>query len=138
MRNRIICASFIIIFLSGFVLHAQEKTEVLTSSDKKKVIDVLYKLNEKIHKILKARDITYKTITLKIRFQGFETHTRSFTLPIPSLRNEKKSMNIILRLLHGFSYDKRKIRLIGIKFSNITPLKFKQTTLLQCFPKLNS
>ncbi|MCK4529909.1 MAG: tetratricopeptide repeat protein [Candidatus Marinimicrobia bacterium] len=49
MRNRIIYASFIIIFLSGFVLQAQKKTEVLTRSDKKKAIEKAGQLLSKFY-----------------------------------------------------------------------------------------
>ena len=49
MRNRIIYASFIIIFLSGLVLQAQKKTEVLTISDKKKAIEKAGRLLSKFY-----------------------------------------------------------------------------------------
>ena len=73
--------------------------------------------------------ITYKTITLKIRFEGFETYTRSKTLPF-HFQDKNRVMEVILQLFKEFSNKNKKIRLIGIKLSNIerNP-KVKQTDI---------
>lgn len=86
-------------------------------------LNVLYsKLNElniKIHDKLERKDLYYRTITLKIRFEGYITQTRSQTLAFPS-RNLKESFNILMKLLKKSKNPLKKVRLIGLKYSNIT------------------
>jgi len=87
-------------------------------------------INKRIHKSVIKHQITYKTITLKIRFEGFQTYTRSKTLPF-HIQDEKYVINIILELFKEFSNNKKKVRLVGIKLSNFERnQKAKQTNLL--------
>ncbi|MHA1456021.1 MAG: DinB/UmuC family translesion DNA polymerase [Promethearchaeota archaeon] len=74
-------------------------------------------MNEKLHEKVKKDKISYKTITLKIRLEGFLTYTRSKTLPY-HIQNKEKTISVILELFKEFSKDKRKIRLVGIRLSN--------------------
>jgi len=87
-------------------------------------------LNDRIHKKLQQDNISYRTVTIKIRFEGFETFTRSKSLSYP-IQDEQQAMGIVTELLEEFSNKKRKIRLVGIKFSNLLQNETtKQTTLL--------
>jgi len=94
-----------------------ERTFLEDTDNFKYILSKLEDINHKIHKIILKNNIAYKTITLKIRFEGFETHTRSKTLPFP-IQDLKKVMNVILKLYQEFLNKKKKIRLIGIKLSN--------------------
>ncbi len=88
-------------------------------------------INGRIHKSVLKNQITYKTITLKIRFEGFQTFTRSKTLPF-HIQNQEFVLNIILDLFSEFSGSKKKVRLVGIKLSNFerNP-KTRQTNLIK-------
>ncbi|MFX1393770.1 MAG: DNA polymerase IV, partial [Promethearchaeota archaeon] len=87
-------------------------------------------LNERLHDLVIIKHITYKTITLKIRFEGFKTFTRSKTLPFP-IQDKKKVIDTVLKLYDEFSNTRKKIRLVGIKLSNLEKnLKVKQTNLI--------
>ncbi len=109
---------------------SRERTFLEDTDDFKLILTTFEEINKKIHKKIIKHNIFYKTMTLKIRFQGFITFTRSKSLFIP-IQNEKKTLEIILELFKEFSKGKRKIRLIGIKLSNLdTKIKFKQRNLL--------
>jgi len=95
MRNRIIYASFIIFFLSGFVLQAQKKTEVLTKSEKKEAIEragellskfyVIPEVGSQMENLLKSRrkEGAFKNITDPIEF------VNTITIEMRSISNDK-------------------------------------------------
>ncbi|MFX1388902.1 MAG: DNA polymerase IV [Promethearchaeota archaeon] len=96
--------------------------------------EILMKLediNEKIHMTIEKHRISYKTITLKIRFEGFQTFTRSRTLNF-HIQDKKYVLKVILELFKEFLDSNKKVRLVGIKLSNlIENQKVHQTDLLQ-------
>ena len=94
------------------------------------ILEKMEEINNKIHKTLENNDIYYRTITLKIRFEGFLTYTRAKTLPIP-IKDKNKALNIVLVLYKEFKDNNKKVRLIGIKFSNFQQnSKIKQMRLI--------
>jgi DNA polymerase IV (DinB-like DNA polymerase) len=95
-----------------------ERTFFEDTNDFNDIINRLEGINERIHKSVIKHHITYKTISLKIRFEGFETYTRSKTLPF-HIQNKNKVMEVILKLFNQFSDKNKKVRLIGIKLSNL-------------------
>jgi DNA polymerase IV (DinB-like DNA polymerase) len=64
------------------------------------------------------QQLLFKTVTVKIRYQGFETHTRSKTLPFLTnrLRDLQKTANVLL--FTNLCKD-RKVRLIGVRVSSL-------------------
>ena len=97
---------------------SKERTFYEDTNDFSVIFTKFEEINEKIHAYLEKSNIFYKTITLKIRFEGFETFTRSKSFSFP-LREKHKALNIVLELFNEFSSLKRKVRLVGIKFSNL-------------------
>ncbi|MFX1567297.1 MAG: DNA polymerase IV [Promethearchaeota archaeon] len=93
------------------------------------ILSRIEEINESIHKSVIKHQITYKTVTLKIRFEGFQTFTRSKTLPF-HIQDKDFVLDITLELFREFSNSKKKIRLVGIKLSNFerNP-KTRQTNL---------
>jgi DNA polymerase IV (DinB-like DNA polymerase) len=109
---------------------SKERTFFEDTSDLAVIFSKLEDINEKIHENLEKYNILYKTITLKIRFEGFETFTRSKSLLFP-IRERSLALKIVLELFDEFSDSKRKIRLVGIRFSNLKRnRKETQTSLL--------
>ncbi|UCD01284.1 MAG: DNA polymerase IV [Promethearchaeota archaeon] len=97
----------------------------------KDILLTFEEINKSIHRSIIKHHITYKTITLKIRFEGFQTFTRSRTVPF-HIQDEKFVLNIILDLFKEFSGYQKKVRLVGIKLSNLEKnLKSRQTNLLK-------
>ena len=62
-----------------------------------------------------------RTVGLKIRYQDFSTHTRSHTFKRPQDSLEQ-TLPILFSLLDRF-HPHRKIRLIGVKFSNLEKIR---------------
>jgi DNA polymerase IV (DinB-like DNA polymerase) len=82
------------------------------------VAETLDAISEDLHQELVASDFTFKTITVKIRYENFETHTHGKTLSF--FTNRLKDMQKSARGLAQdcFIFD-RKVRLVGVKLSNL-------------------
>ncbi|MFX0038620.1 MAG: DNA polymerase IV [Promethearchaeota archaeon] len=107
-----------------------ERTFYTDTDNFNEILSKINEINRKLHKSILKHQITYKTITLKIRFEGFKTYTRSKTLPY-HIQDERNVLNIILQLFTEFSNNKKKVRLVGIKLSNLEKnQKARQTSLL--------
>ncbi len=116
----------------------KERTFHQDTVDRATIAQSLSNLNARIHEKLVQGDLYYRTVTLKIRFYGFETHTRSHSFPTRT-RDSHKAMKAILSLLEEFARNKRKVRLIGVRFTNLsTGTKGSQTKLLRFFPELDA
>jgi DNA polymerase IV (archaeal DinB-like DNA polymerase) len=88
------------------------------ADDEKQILQVLDELAEEVHEDVIANGFKFKTITVRIRYQHFDTHTRSKSLLFPTndldiLRNNAK------RLIAPFLRGNKKIRLIGVRVSNL-------------------
>ena len=107
-----------------------ERTFFTDTEDLQEILSRLEDINKRIHKSVVKNNITYKTITLKIRFEGFLTYTRSKTLPY-HIQDKDIVMDVILKLYDEFSNKNKKIRLVGIKLSNLEKnIRSRQTNLL--------
>ncbi len=97
------------------------------TSDWDLVLKVLYRLCEAVHKELDQNHFLFKTVTITVRYENFETHTHSKTLPFLTSRLEdiKKTAN---ELLQPYLRPERKIRLIGARVSSFVSTE-KQTRL---------
>ncbi len=97
------------------------------TSDWDLVLKVLDKLCEQVHKELRENNFLFKTVTVTVRYENFETHTHSKTLPFLTNRLEdfKKASHELLR---PYLRPERKIRLIGSRVSTLVSAE-KQTTL---------
>lgn len=84
------------------------------------IFHVLDKLAEEVHTDVIDNGFKFKTITVRVRYQDFDTHTRSKSLLFPTndldiLRNNAK------RLIAPFLRGNKKIRLIGVRASSLIP-----------------
>lgn len=61
-----------------------------------------------------------RTVTVKLRYHNFRTHTRAQTLPEPSVDRDLL-LRMAVSLLDRFSLD-RPVRLVGVRFSNLVKL----------------
>jgi len=80
----------------------------------------LVTLTNSVHSRLVDEKIAYRTVTLKIRFHGFETFTRSQSLKHPT--SSKDSIFVILRKLSSeFHSNGKSVRLVGVRISGLEP-----------------
>lgn len=110
---------------------SKERTFLENTSDFEFILSKLEDINERINKKIIKHNIYYRTITLKIRLEGFLTYTRSKTLP-HAIQDKAKVMKVILELYKEFSNSGKRIRLVGIKLSNLEKnLNSKQYDLMK-------
>lgn len=109
---------------------SKERTFREDVKDCNKIISTLETLNHRIHQKARKMRIFYRTVTLKIRDEDFETFTRSFSFLYP-LQNQKLALEHILELYTEFQEINKKIRLVGVKISNFSNCQTFQTDLFQ-------
>ncbi len=85
------------------------------------VIRILDILSECVHKDILKKDLSFKTVTLKIRYENFETHVYSKTLPFRTRQLEhlkKTAKELLVNHLRDL-----KIRLVGVRVSNLVLMR---------------
>ncbi len=109
---------------------SKERTFYEDTDDLNLIISKLEEINNRIHKNVIKNKIYYKTVTLKIRLEGFITYTRSKSF-IHHVQDKSQVLKVINELLDQFSTVNKKVRLVGIKLSNLEKApSVAQTTLL--------
>jgi DNA polymerase IV (DinB-like DNA polymerase) len=106
---------------------SHETTFEEDTADADTVLKALDALSEEVCKEALNQRLFFKTVTVKVRYENFETHTRSKTLPFMTNRVQdlKKTAK---ELLQVYLRHDRKIRLIGVRVSSFVKGE-KQKTL---------
>jgi DNA polymerase IV len=79
---------------------------------------LLSHLSQKTCKRLREAGLAARTLTLTIRYAGFDTYTRSQTMPEP-VHLDADIQRVFLQLFEEHRNKKRKIRLLGTALSNL-------------------
>jgi len=87
--------------------------------DKESIESTLMFLSEKVSNRLREDDIKGRTITLKIRLEGFKTYTRAVTIHEATNFTDILYKNI-KELYNDFNRKSKKVRLLGVKVSNLS------------------
>ena len=112
----------------GIKSTSHETTFEEDTADPAVILQALDDLCEGVIKEVENQHLLFKTVTLKIRYQNFETHTKSHTLPF--LTNRLHDLQKTEReLIAGYLRKDRKVRLIGVRVSSLVSSE-KQKTLL--------
>lgn len=90
--------------------------------DGAQIVNFLKELAEEVHAEVIGSGFKFKTITVRVRYHNFDTHTRSKSMPFPTddlgiLKNSGK------RLIEPFLRGNKKVMLVGIRVSNLIPAK---------------
>lgn len=105
----------------------REVTFERDTDDSNVVFIALEELAHDVHKEAVESKYRFRTVDIKVRYEDFQTHTHSKTLPFHT-----DSFDIFLgtakALLEPFLYSEKKIRLIGVRVSNLSRGE-KQKTL---------
>jgi len=96
------------------------------TSDFGVVFKTLDKLSQEIHDEVVERKLLFKTVTIKIRYENFETHTHGKTLSFftNSLQSLQKAA---IELIQPYLAKNRKVRLVGLRASTLTSNKEQRT-----------
>jgi len=105
---------------------SRENTFEEDTADFDLIFETLDELSREIHEELAERKLLFKTVTIKIRYENFETHTHGKTLPFftNSLQRLKKTAR---ELIQPYLGKNRKIRLVGVRVSNFVSGKEQKT-----------
>ncbi len=96
--------------------------------DRRTVERTLLHLCEQVAASLRERGLAGSTITVKLRWEGFETVTRQLTLPRP-VNTFEGIWPVAVRLLRAADRRGRKVRLIGVGLSALAPSEAGQLSL---------
>jgi len=80
---------------------------------------LLSHLSQKASKRLREAGLSSRTLTLTIRYAGFQTYTRSHTVPEP-VRLDADIFVIFLELFREHRDPRRKVRLLGVALSGLS------------------
>ncbi len=105
---------------------SKEHTFSSDLQDRTEIFRIIDQLVTKIHAKAEKRQYWFKTITLKIRYENFETHTYSSTLRLLTCQQQQFSAEV-QRLGQRHLIPGRHVRLIGVKISNIQKVTGQQT-----------
>jgi len=82
-------------------------------------LEAIEKLSEELAMRAQEANLHFRSVGIKIRFKGFETHTRETTIPNPS-NSRATIVKYANALFEEFKDDSREIRLIGIRVSRLS------------------
>ncbi len=105
-----------------------ERTFGEDTSDWNEVESVLKDLSSELSGRAGAAHLLFRKVGVKIRFQGFETHTRESTLP-SLVKDQETLWKEALGLLKWFRSRARKVRLVGLRVSGLEPESVDQATM---------
>jgi DNA polymerase IV len=89
------------------------------TNDTEALVATLSHLSQKACKRLRESGLTARTLTLTIRYAGFDTYTRSKTLPEPTLL-DGDIFAVFQKLFRQHRDVKRKIRLLGVSLGGFS------------------
>lgn len=97
---------------------SHETTFEEDTDDAEMVLRTSDALSEEVAREIQDQNLSFKTVTIKLRYENFETHTSAKTLSFMTNRDQdiKKTAR---DLLQPFFYRNKKVRLIGVRVSTL-------------------
>ena len=107
---------------------SRETTFQEDTADIQLVLQTMHTMAKQVHGDAIEQHLSFKTVTIKLRFENFETHTNSKTLPF--ITNRLQDLNkTAAELLTLHIKPERKVRLIGVRVSNFVKTDTQKTLL---------
>ena len=95
----------------------RERTYLKDTKNRQAIFDTTRIICNEIKETLNSKKIHFRTVTVKIRYTGFITHTRSQTLQHYTTDTDIL-YNMAVKLISGHLDEKTPVRLIGVSVSN--------------------
>ena len=105
-----------------------EQTFERDIQNKQVVLEALESLVKEVHERLLAEKLLFRTVSIKVRFEGFQTFTRDKT-HTGYVDDIGVVRDYVHHLFREFEKDRRRIRLVGAKLSDLKPAEGRQTRL---------
>jgi nucleotidyltransferase/DNA polymerase involved in DNA repair len=99
---------------------SNETTFETDTGDAREIKESLVALADKVSSRLREAGLKGRTVTLKIRLEGFVTFTRAKTLSLSTNYADVLSREV-LALYAAFDRGRKKVRLLGVKVSGLMP-----------------
>ncbi|MDD4136859.1 MAG: DNA polymerase IV [Methanoregula sp.] len=106
---------------------SRETTFETDTDDPELIASTIDALTKSVCENLAEERLRCRTITLKIRYQGFITRSKSRSLP--HFSRDAATVRSLVHALFGEVYDGRKVRLLGIRLSSLEKRDSGQVTL---------
>ncbi|OGS52549.1 MAG: hypothetical protein A3J79_07535 [Elusimicrobia bacterium RIFOXYB2_FULL_62_6] len=103
-----------------------EITFAADTGSEREIAASLLALCDKVSSRLRGAGVKGRTVTLKIRLEGFETFTRAVTLSFATNYTDVLHRRII-ELYSAFRRGAKKVRLLGVKVSGLMPADEKES-----------
>ena len=98
-------------------------------TDKQKVMDAFNRLIDDVHARTMSQNMLFRTVGIKVRLEDFTTFTRAKSHA--RYTNEKGVMQDYMRALFSeFEASRKRIRLVGVRVSNLKAADKAQETIL--------
>jgi len=105
-----------------------EQTFERDIQNKQVVLEALESLVQEVHQRLIRERLLFRTVSIKVRFEGFQTFTRDKT-HTGYVDDQDVVREYVALLFREFEKNRRRIRLVGVKLSDLKPAEGKQTRL---------
>lgn len=105
-----------------------ERTFEQDVKDWTEILETLDSVADNVYVRARNASMSFRTVGIKIRFEGFVTHTRDRTLPRWTLDRDIL-MGTAKELVAEFRERKRPVRMLGVRVSNLRRPKGKQASL---------
>jgi len=112
---------------------SKEITFGADQADREKVERTLFALCDGVARSLRKKSLAGRTVHLKLRWDGFETHTRQRTLDEPAATTER-IWPVARQLFHELDDPRRKVRLIGVGLTGFDEEVARQLTMFETGP----
>lgn len=112
--------------------YSEEITFEKDIDDDEIILQAFLNISDKLSRRIRRDNVRARTITLKIRLEGFETYTRSFTYP-NSFHDMFSIRDTATKLYDNFNRMNKRIRLVGIGISNLVMEESVDAHQLQLF-----
>jgi len=110
---------------------SRERTFAVDTRDASLLNDCVDELAEEVYNAIKRESFVFKTVAIKVKFEDFSIHTRAKTLK--SIHSDLITLRKTAReLMAEFSEGekKKKIRLVGVRVSNLGVVDEKQRRIV--------
>ena len=111
----------------------KEVTFGTDQEDRERIEHTLLGLCDGVARSLRRKSIAGRTVHLKLRWEGFETHTRQRTLDEPAATTEK-IWPVARELFREIDDPKRRVRLIGVSLTGFDEESARQLTMFERGP----
>ncbi len=101
--------------------------------DRERVEHTLLGLCDGVARSLRKKSLAGRTVHLKLRWEGFETHTRQRTLDEPAATTEK-IWPVARQLFRELDDRRRRVRLIGVSLTGFGEEAARQLTMFESGP----